>query len=430
MRWIAVATFVVGLALGYLLGANGESSPARVERLPARDSAKLESGRGEEEPARPDSPDSEVPESRPATIETRTAAAGEISAGKGRLVVVVGEAGNWSIELAGTDMRGEPMSEQLEEVSDGRYRIEAYAGWYTLEWWADEKTNRIGVEIRTGEVTHVELRGRTHDHLPPPVPAGFGRLTVRLIGISGEPLPNVDFHVVGQGISEEDVEEVQTQSDGAESILLRPGRYEVRAGAETRAVTLREREETVCRIDHARTGEVHMPERFPGTIKLRRPAGVDEEARYFAESNAGGVRHLVFVEPGAYEYGILVSGQRGHAWGKGKVQVPAGRAVTVAPALPTGSITIEAALDPTPAVRKRGGVNAYVMRGDFGKRTVVTVGLTPDKSRPGIYRGTAAHIPPGTWMISSSPRGYVRVGRSVTVADSAVTVRVRFERKP
>ena len=181
---------------------------------------------------------------------------------------------------------------------------------------------------------------------------------------------------------------------------------------------------------HARTGEIHMPEHFPGTIKLRRPAGVEEEARYFAESNAGGVRHLVFVAQGSYEYGLLVAGQRGHAWGKGKVQVPAGRAVTVAPALPKGSIAIEAELDPTPAVRKRGGINAYVMRGDFGKRTVVTVGLTPDKSRPGIYRGTAEHIPPGTWMISSSPRGYVRVGRSVTVAGEAVTVRVRFERKP
>ena len=71
----------------------------------------------------------------------------------GRLVVVVGDIGVWSagsIDLVGTDMRGEPASVALDDVADDTYQVDAYAGLYTLEWWADERTHRIGVEISRG----------------------------------------------------------------------------------------------------------------------------------------------------------------------------------------------------------------------------------------------------------------------------------------
>lgn len=420
MRWVAVLTFVVGLGLGYLFGAAEEREPTRRgesrPEAPAYSPSNRVGGPGE-------GSDSPQPE---ATTEPDSEVAGEQATeavGLGELVVLA-ESG--SFELVALDMIGETMSETLDEREDGTHWIEAFPGRYTLEWYDGRETHRIGVTIRAGEVTTIRPDRTDEATSPPPIPRGFGRLTVRLLDTGGEPIPRAPIFVVGRALSEEAIQKLHSEADGEDSIELRPGSYEVRIGGLRQRIAVREGKVTVCVCDHSRHGEVRIDPGFPGRVQLLGP-GLEEEVA--AHLNDWRERRVVFVTPGTYAYGILPNWLAGTPPKAGEVQVNPGAVRHVAASHPTGSFEILVELDPTKVILERTFFNAHLMIGGDPRPLKARISLRPLAGSPGLYRGRASRLPPGDWRLTVSPHGYEPIRKTVAIGSGRTTERLQLIRR-
>jgi len=425
VRWLVVLAFGVGLGLGYLLGA------AEDPEVPPRQSTRTEAP--EVTPFDREGAPGEGPrESQPVVPRQSTPSRSEraepwAAPGTGRLNLLVREPERWAedaFQLIGSDMRGDVTSERLDRVDSGHYLIEAYAGQYTFEWDDGDRKRRMGIRILAGEERTVYLADLIRDPAPEPIPSGLGRLHVRLLDASREPIASAIFWVVGRSIAGEDVEGMRTDRAGEAFLYLRPGDYLVRVGGVEQRVSVPLEKAVECVIDHAAFGELRVPANFLGRVVLF----VEGEAGQAAPATPVRNRGAVFVRPGSYRYHLLFDGQRGAGWHAGDVRIEAGRVARIEPATPAGSLVLELEVEPNAANVPHYQIPGKLRLASAKHELEVPLLLFRVHGGHGKYHTKLHRLPPGRWILKIAIAGYVPISHDVRIEGQPETLRLRLVR--
>ena len=140
MRTAPVVTLVLGLVVGGLVGyrlADGDR-PARAAVRTAPEDAE-----DRESPSTPSAAEAPRVESAPATPSVRPP-----EARKGTLVVESSRLDPQKfqgVDLSREDMRGESITESIEQGHDDIYRIDGFPATYTVSWFNGEQTRSASI---------------------------------------------------------------------------------------------------------------------------------------------------------------------------------------------------------------------------------------------------------------------------------------------
>jgi hypothetical protein len=416
-----VILLLAGAALGFALG-----------RLTAPEGRGRGGGRGAAQEVRdapPDEPHSSAPTPAPeadgppagTVLPSRACEDHQIEA---ILVDFAGFEGERKAWIGWTNLRGayEDRSEEAEEDGVARFVL-VYPDLYDV-WWLDREGRKLGarVAVEPGKIT--TLRAADHRTEAPP-PAGLGTLRLHLETAEGEglatsvsvvrpPVPGLKFY------DDSDAVELLTDALGNVSVALRPGRYEIRAGAHRSEAVVKEGATTFHRLSHEREGDLliladrAMFVSVKSTLDPFSPTS-HAHATHFAWAGDVGKGEPVLVpyaEPGDYfihireSFGVPLD----------RVTVRAGQTTQIRCKAPGGMLL---SVKGKTAVRLEGDVKVCrVVDGnlDEGNRSVVWHREIPDPYE--------VLLMPGRYIVTVSAEGHQPASVEFEVSDKLVEVKL------